>query len=93
MIGRADADGVDIGLVDDRVSARHCMLISRKGGVMLKDDGSVNGTYHGHADDDLNDIMADMVVLQDGDLIKVGHSVLLVRLIDRELVAKLWPEA
>lgn len=44
VIGRAEADDVALRLPADYVSRRHCELLEREGGVVLRDLGSTNGT-------------------------------------------------
>lgn len=94
VIGRVGED-VQVGLDDGRVSSRHCTIISRESGTYLTDgagqDMSLNGTFHARSDGELEDIAVERVALVDGDLIKVGHTLFLLRIIDRELAAKLWP--
>ena len=43
VIGRAEDAAVRLSA--DYVSRRHCELLERNGGVMLRDLGSTNGTY------------------------------------------------
>lgn len=44
VVGRAEADDVALRLPADYVSRRHCELLERDGGVVLRDLGSTNGT-------------------------------------------------
>jgi predicted component of type VI protein secretion system len=44
VIGRAETDDVALRLPADYVSRRHCELLERDGGVVLRDLGSTNGT-------------------------------------------------
>lgn len=44
VIGRAETDEVALRLPADYVSRRHCELLERDGGVVLRDLGSTNGT-------------------------------------------------
>lgn len=96
LIGRDPGPaGPDVlALDDDSVSNVHCVIVAREAGVMMKDEMSSNGTLHRAAGaDDFRDIMAETVRLQDGDLIKLGETVLLLRLLDRASIYAVWGDA
>ncbi|MCO4774019.1 MAG: FHA domain-containing protein [Deltaproteobacteria bacterium] len=80
-----------IALDDDSVSSRHCVVVAREAGVMVKDEMSSNGTLHRPAGaTGFRDILAETVHLADGDQIKVGETILLLRLLDRATVDAIW---
>jgi len=92
VIGRAGDPGIDVEIAEARVSSPHCQIIARGSGVLLRDGGSTNGTWHARGPDgELRDILNEMITLQDGDRIRVGGAVFLVHLFDRALVARIWP--
>jgi pSer/pThr/pTyr-binding forkhead associated (FHA) protein len=62
-IGRADS--VDVMLDDVTVSRRHAELIRSAEGWVLRDSGSLNGTY-------VNRTLIDQVVLHAGDEVQIG---------------------
>jgi pSer/pThr/pTyr-binding forkhead associated (FHA) protein len=64
-LGRATTN--DIVLSDDRVSRIHTRLECSSRGCTLLDLGSSNGSY-------INDMRADRMLLQPGDLIRLGGS-------------------
>ena len=67
-IGRGP--GVDLALLGDGMSRRHCVLVPNRSGVILQDLGSTNGTG-------LNgERLPGPVQLTDGDLIYMGDTVL-----------------
>lgn len=93
VIGREPGPpGPDVlALDDDSVSNRHCLVVAREAGVMVKDEMSSNGTLLRRAGEDaFRDILADTVQLADGDQLKLGETVLLLRLLDRERVSSIW---
>ncbi|MBR5640285.1 MAG: FHA domain-containing protein [Muribaculaceae bacterium] len=59
---------------DSKVSAQHAILLYRNGKFMIKDNLSTNGTYVNG-----EDIEDDSVVLNDGDIIQIGDTILLFR--------------
>ncbi len=66
-IGRGET--CEIVLELDNVSRRHCSLLLRSDGVVLRDNGSTNGTY-------LNNVeVRGETPLRSGDLIKVGSAI------------------
>jgi FHA domain/zinc-ribbon domain len=62
-IGRADS--ADVLLDDVTVSRRHAEVIRSPQGWVLRDSGSLNGTY-------VNRTLIDQVVLQGGDEVQIG---------------------
>jgi two-component system, cell cycle response regulator len=69
VLGRSD--DVDLRLIDEGVSRRHAIVTLQDGRVILKDLGSVNGTYcNGHR-------ISDDRVLDDGDKISLGGTTIL----------------
>ncbi len=71
LIGRGKTSDVVIG--DQLVSRHHATVWMEDDKLMLKDEESVNGTF-------VNDEQIyDTVVLQDGDLVKIGDEVLTVK--------------
>ena len=66
-IGRGE--NCEIILELDNVSRRHCSLLSRNGGVSVRDNGSTNGTH-------LNSVeVKTETPLRPGDLIKIGSAI------------------
>ena len=66
-IGRGE--NCEIVLELDNVSRRHCSFLLREDGVLLRDNGSTNGTY-------LNNVeVRGDTPLRSGDLIKVGSAI------------------
>ena len=63
-IGRSPAS--DIQLEDQSVSRRHAVVAHRGGRTVLLDDRSLNGIY-------VNGSRVGEAVLDDGDLIAIGH--------------------
>lgn len=93
VIGREPGPlGPDVLVLDDdSVSNRHCVVVAREAGVMVKDELSSNGTLLRRAgEESFRDILADTVQLADGDQLKIGETVLLLRLLDRERVSSIW---
>ena len=66
-IGRGE--GCEIVLELDNVSRRHCSILSKRDGVLLKDLGSTNGTYLNNRE------VRGETPLRSGDLVKVGSSI------------------
>ena len=58
---------------DGSISAQHCRIIPENGEYVLYDLGSTNGTS-------VNNIMVNKAVLEEGDTIKVGATILLFTL-------------
>jgi|GEM_PF-4466601 len=87
--------GPDVLLIDDdSISARHCILVAREAGVMLKDEMSSNGTMlRSGSESGFRDILAETVMLSDGDQIKLGETILLLRLLDRSVIDRVWARA
>ena len=72
IIGRDFNCGICIN--DNKVSSQHAILLYRNEKFRIKDNLSVNGTVVNG-----EDIDDDSVVLNDGDIIKIGDTVLLFR--------------
>ena len=66
-LGRSRAN--DIVLSDPGVSREHAAISMRQGSFILRDLGSVNGTY-------VNDHRIGEHILRDGDVIKIGSALL-----------------
>lgn len=61
--------GCDIVVPNDpSVSAKHLTILNRMGGFKYKDELSTNGTF-------VNDEFSEEGSLQDGDIIKIGHTI------------------
>ncbi len=67
IIGRSTK--CDIHIDEESVSRSHCSIKRTGRVVTIRDMGSTNGTY-------VNDLQTDEVLLRDGDLIKVGQTIL-----------------
>ncbi len=93
-IGRSGDSGLNIGLNDGKVSSPHCMIVARPSGIFLQDSASTNGTQYRRGEDaefcDIQVSMNNSARLEDGDFIRVGDSVFLVRLFDPSLVQRIW---
>jgi len=72
LIGRDFNCGICLN--DNKVSGQHAILLYRNGKFRIKDNLSVNGTYV--MGEDIED---ETVILNDGDIIKVGNTNLLFR--------------
>ena len=70
LIGRADDS--TLVLTDDFASSRHARLTNRSGQWYVEDLGSTNGTL-------VNGRRITRQPLADGDVIRIGHSVLVYR--------------
>ncbi len=70
LIGRADDS--TLVLTDDFASSRHARLTNRGGSWYVEDLGSTNGTL-------VNGRRVSRQALVDGDVIRIGHSVLVYR--------------
>jgi hypothetical protein len=62
----------DVRLDDHTVSARHAIIVSRRGGLRILDDRSTNGTI-------VNGRRVDEAELHDGDVVVLGRVVLTYR--------------
>lgn len=71
LIGRRGGP-VDIGIKDDQVSPRHALLLYQSGRFTIRDFDSCQGTW-------LNGQSIDIVDLDDGDIVQVGHTKLVFR--------------
>jgi DNA-binding NtrC family response regulator len=74
---RRDAGGVrllDVRLVDGWASSTHARLTLADGRARLDDPGSTNGTF-------VNGVPRKATTLTDGDLIEIGHTFFLYRLL------------
>jgi len=74
VIGRKP--GVDLLLRDGRVSRRHCKILLSDKGPQIHDLGSTNGTF-------VNQAQVEKRYLQDGDLIRLGETVIKFRYVDK----------
>jgi len=75
----------EIPLADDgMVSGTHAYLIWRAGRARIADHNSQNGTFLNEQD------VLEQVEVKDGDVIRVGRTRFLVRLLDADKVASLW---
>lgn len=73
-VGRGVDPAVGLSLADDEVGSRtHLVLHREEDAVRLRDGGSKNGTF-------VNGKRQDECILQDGDVIRAGSSLLLFRL-------------
>ncbi len=72
------AEGNDLKLTDPAVSRHHCVLHAEERGLVLLDLGSRNGTY-------IDDVEIVSGYLKSGARLRIGHSTLQVKFLDREL--------
>jgi diguanylate cyclase (GGDEF)-like protein len=74
VIGRKP--GVDLLLRDGRVSRRHCRILLSDKGPQIVDLESTNGTF-------VNETRVEKRYLQDGDLIRLGETVIKFQYVDK----------
>jgi diguanylate cyclase (GGDEF)-like protein len=74
VIGRKP--DVDLLLRDGRVSRRHCKILLSDKGPQIVDLGSTNGSF-------VNKTRVEKRYLQDGDLIRLGETVIKFRYVDK----------
>jgi len=87
LLGR-DADRCDIVITtDDMVSGGHAVLVWRNGKARIADDKSQNGTFLNEED------VLQPEEVKDGDVIRIGRTRLMCRLLDHEKVTALWKPA
>ena len=85
LVGR-EVERCDIVIEDDDlVSSQHAILVYRNGRLRVADDKSQNGTFLN--DDDV--LQPEEVA--DADVLRVGSTRMICRLIDAEQIARLWP--
>jgi transcriptional regulator with GAF, ATPase, and Fis domain len=72
------ADGNDLVLDDGTVSRHHCVLRSDQRGLELRDMNSTNGTFVG-------DVEIDRAYVHSGTRIRVGHTIVAIQVLDREI--------
>lgn len=73
-LGRAPDNGVV--LRDGRASRHHARLYGRRGGLLITDLGSTNGTW-------VNDRRVQEMALGEGDRIRIGDTILIVETMER----------
>jgi hypothetical protein len=73
IIGKDQACDIVIGQ-DPAISGKHLTILYRMGYFKFKDEFSTNGTF-------INDVFEEEGNLQDGDLIKIGETILKFRTI------------
>lgn len=69
---KRDSDMLSVRCPDGRMSSAHARIVFRPDGLWLEDLHSKNGTFH-------NGQRITKTLLQDGDLIEVGHTFFLFR--------------
>ena len=74
-IGRGPT--ADVSLDDLEVSRHHCALLLWEDDWVLKDGGSINGAW-------VNQKRAQIVILKDGDIIRIGKTELEFRAEERQ---------
>jgi pSer/pThr/pTyr-binding forkhead associated (FHA) protein len=74
-IGRGPT--ADVSLDDIEVSRHHCALLLWEDDWVLKDGGSINGTW-------VNQKRVPIAILNDGDIIRIGKTELEFRAEDRQ---------
>jgi len=70
-IGRSEASRLQV--VEDGVSRKHCIIENKGNRVVLRDEGSSNGTF-------VNGERTDATLLDTGDEIQMGRAIIKVRL-------------
>lgn len=83
VIGRAPENDIATS-GDELVSGTHAFLIWRAGRARVADANTQNGTYLNDED------VLGQVEVKDNDVIRVGRTRLLVRLLDHDKVTALW---
>ena len=85
-IGRdEDCDIVIEG--DEMLSSTHAVILWRNGRTIVDDEKSQNGTFLNEAD------VMEKTDVKDGDVIRLGRTQLLCRLLDQAKVSALWKPA
>lgn len=72
---------------DEMVSSKHAVLLWRAGRTIVDDEKSENGTFINEAD------VMEKTDVKDGDVIRLGRTNLMCRLLDQAKVAALWKPA
>lgn len=90
-IGRVEGDGpagwrgvAELRLRDPWMSVRHARIDRSGERLILRDDGSANGTF-------VNGVAAAEHPMQDGDLIELGHTLLVYRELEQRLASAWLP--
>lgn len=83
VIGRASNNDI-VTPTDELVSGIHAFLIWRAGRARVADANTQNGTYLNDED------VLGQIEVKDNDVIRVGRTRLLVRLLDHDRVTALW---
>ncbi|MCC6997986.1 MAG: FHA domain-containing protein [Deltaproteobacteria bacterium] len=87
LLGR-DAERCDIVIGnDDMISGGHAVLVWRTGRARIADDKSQNGTFLNEED------VLQPEEVKDGDIIRIGRTRFICRLLDHDKVTKLWKPA
>ena len=69
---------------DEMISSVHAVLLWRNGRTIIDDEKSQNGTFLNEAD------VMEKTDLKDGDVVRLGRTNLMCRLLDQAKVAALW---
>ena len=69
------------------VSSTHAVLLWRNGRTIVDDEKSQNGTFLNEAD------VMEKTDLKDGDVLRVGRTQMICRLLDQDKIASLWKPA
>jgi pSer/pThr/pTyr-binding forkhead associated (FHA) protein len=72
---------------DEMVSSTHAVLLWRNGRTIVDDEKSQNGTFLNEAD------VMEKTDVKDGDVIRLGRTNLMCRLLDQAKVSALWKPA
>lgn len=72
---------------DDMVSSTHAVMLWRNGRTIVDDEKSQNGTFLNEAD------VMEKTDVKDGDVIRLGRTNLMCRLLDQAKVSALWKPA
>lgn len=72
---------------DEMVSSTHAVLLWRNGRTIVDDEKSQNGTFLNEAD------VMEKTDVKDGDVIRLGRTQLMCRLLDQAKVSALWKPA
>lgn len=72
---------------DEMVSSTHAVILWRNGRTIVDDEKSQNGTFLNEAD------VMEKTDLEDGDVLRVGRTQMICRLLDQAKISSLWKPA
>ena len=94
VIGRKGDADLHVEVDDGKVSSPHCVLVARSSGVFLQDHMSTNGTFFRRGEEgDFADLQVEMnnsAMLEHGDFVRVGDTILQYLSFDRAQIQRIW---